>query len=161
MMFSEDKDAGSQIGRYLTPFLYASLGVALIVGLFGEELLWFLVPPSYFDAIPIVSILAIYYGILFFGKIPNMLYARKTLIISIFNVVGMVVNIVVTIPFVHYYGAVGAAWSTILPRQSPRPANRATPDAWEQLRECRSSKEWRPAACRSAIAKCGSPRLGP
>ena len=77
-MFSRAPDAGASIGRYLTPFAYVSTLLAFMVAVFSEEILRVLAPGTYLGAIPIVTILVLYYAVQFFGKMPQIAYARRT-----------------------------------------------------------------------------------
>ena len=79
-MFNQHERGSESIGKYLTPFLYISIFVALSVALFSEELLTILTPVSYHRAIPIITILSMYFGFLFFGKITGiqLIYSKKT-----------------------------------------------------------------------------------
>ncbi len=74
-MFALGKKGGGDIGRYLTPFIYVSIAVALIVSLFSEEVIMVLTPKPYHGAADIIIILSLFYGSLFFGKIPQLLFA--------------------------------------------------------------------------------------
>ena len=58
--------------------------MALCVALFSEELITVLTPVSYHGAIPIITILSMYMGFLFFGKITGtqLIYSKKTFISS-------------------------------------------------------------------------------
>ena len=111
-MFNRGGDGGKEIGQYLTPFIYISILVAIGIALFSEEVVIILTPASYHGAIDIVSILSMYYGVLFFGKQPQLLYAKKTYIVSILSISNIIVNVMLNIPFIMKWGAVGAAWAT-------------------------------------------------
>ena len=113
-MFDNHEQGSESIGSYLTPFLYISTSIALSVALFSEEILTLLTPLEYHKATPIISILSIYYGSMFFGKIPQLMYAKKTHIISILIIFSTVLNITLNIPFIIKYGAIGAAWATLI-----------------------------------------------
>ena len=113
-MFGKHEKGSESIGKYLTPFLYISIIIALNIALFSEEILTLLTPKNYHGAVPIVSILAMYYGSMFFGKIPQLMYAKKTYILSILFVTSTSLNIVFNIPFIMKFGAIGAAWATLL-----------------------------------------------
>jgi O-antigen/teichoic acid export membrane protein len=115
-MFDLGDRARASIGRYLTPFVYASILVALLVSLFAEEVVSLVMPPSYHGAAPIITILCLYYGFLFFGKIngTQLLFAKKTLWSSVLSVVGIVLNVAINIPFILKWGAMGAAFGTLL-----------------------------------------------
>lgn len=114
-MFGQHEHGRESIGRYLTPFLYISIFVALCMALFSEELLTILSPVSYHGAIPIITILSMYFGFLFFGKVTGMqlIYVKKTHITSILIVISVALNIGFNIPMIMKYGATGAAWATL------------------------------------------------
>lgn len=114
-MFEMDaEEGGRSIGCYLTPFAYISVGVALLLSFFSEEALRLLTPPSYHASINIVMVLSIYYAFLFFGKQPQLIYAKKTHITSLLIVFGAAINVGLNIPMVYKFGAIGAAWATLL-----------------------------------------------
>jgi O-antigen/teichoic acid export membrane protein len=113
-MFERGEDGGESVGRYLTPFLYVSISIGLMISLFSEEIISILTPKSYHGAIDIVAILSMLYGAYFFGKQPQLIFAKKTYIISILTPVSIGLNIMINIPFIHKWGAIGAAWGTLL-----------------------------------------------
>ena len=55
---------------FALPFAYLTLGGALCLVLFSEEAVRILVPEPFYGAIPIAGILAVFYGLQFFGKQP-------------------------------------------------------------------------------------------
>lgn len=115
-MFDLRDKGGESIGRYLTPFVYISIFVALLVALISEEVISILIPVSYHGAIDIIIILSMYYGFLFSGKIIGiqLIFMKKTFITSILTMVSICLNIGLNIPFILKWGAVGAAWATLL-----------------------------------------------
>lgn len=113
-MFEQREEGGEQIGRYLTPFLYISIAAALLISLFSEEIISILTPESYHDSIDIVIVLSMLYGSYFFGKQPQLIFARKTHITSILTIVSIALNIIINIPFIMKWGAIGAAWGTLV-----------------------------------------------
>ena len=113
-MFSPRAEEGRAIGRYLTPFLYISAAVGLVIALFAEEIIGILTPREYHGAADIVTILALLYVTYFFGKQPQLIYAKKTFLISALSVGSIGLNIIINIPFIVQWGAVGAAWGTLV-----------------------------------------------
>jgi O-antigen/teichoic acid export membrane protein len=113
-MFDQGKKGGESVGRYLTPFLYLSVATALLIVIFAEEAIWILAPKSYHAAIDIVIILSMFYGLLFFGKQPQLLFAKKTHIIPILTFISIALNVILNIFFILRWGAIGAAWATFL-----------------------------------------------
>jgi O-antigen/teichoic acid export membrane protein len=114
LMFKKGKEGGQEIGKYLTLPLYISAFIGLCVSLFSEELLFILTPSSYHGAVDIISILSLLYVIYFFGKQPQLIYAKKTGIISYLTIFSIFLNIIINIPFIKYWGAEGAACGTLL-----------------------------------------------
>ncbi|MFA5906251.1 MAG: oligosaccharide flippase family protein [Desulfobacula sp.] len=113
-MFELGEDGGESVGRYLTPFLYISIAIGLIISLFSEEIISILTPESYHGSIEIVMILSMLYGSYFFGKQPQLIFAKKTYITSILTAVSIGLNIIINLPFIYKWGAIGAAWGTLL-----------------------------------------------
>lgn len=115
-MFDLGKKGGEAIGKYLTPFAYVCISVALLMSLLSEEVISILTPPSYHGAIDIVIILSMYYGFLFFGKLGGnqLIFMKKTHITSFLTMVSLGLIIGFNIPFILKWGAIGAAWATLL-----------------------------------------------
>lgn len=113
-LFSNNPHVRSSIGPYLTPYFYFSILVCLFVGIFSYEILFLLVTSEFYEAAPIISILCLLYGFYFFGKQPQLLYAKKTGLISLLSLVSVTLNIVLNIPLIYYFGIMGAAFATTL-----------------------------------------------
>jgi O-antigen/teichoic acid export membrane protein len=113
-MFEMNDQGGKSIGQYLTPFVYLSIAAAVSVALFSEEIIIILTPKSYHGAIDIVIILSMYFGILFFGKQPQLIYVKKTHIVTVLFLLSMTLNIGLNIPFIMKWGIKGAAWATFI-----------------------------------------------
>jgi O-antigen/teichoic acid export membrane protein len=109
-MFKHAEGGPETVGTFLTPFAFVSLAGALLLVLFSEEAVRLLAPAVFHGAIPIVSVLAAYYGLLFFGKQPQLIFAKKTGIISMLSFLGLGTNVVLVVLGVQFFGAVGAAW---------------------------------------------------
>ena len=116
LMFDEQKDKNKAIGNYLTPFLYICIFAAFCIAMFAEELLIILTPESYHNATRIITLLSMYYGLMFFGKITGtqLIYSKKTHITSMLAFVGVIINIALVIPLTSKYGAIGAAMGMLL-----------------------------------------------
>ena len=105
----ESPGAGATIGRMLTPFVYATVGVALAVGLAAEEALAVLAPASYGGALGVATVLSVYFALLFFGKQPQLLYAKKTGLVSALSSAQVLLGAAAMWFLATRYGAVGAA----------------------------------------------------
>ncbi len=113
-MFGQGDKDGSTIGSYLTPFAYVSTGFALLVVLFSEEIITFLTPPTYHEAINITIVLSLMYALMFFGKIPQLLYAKKTGLISFLTFSSLIILVGAMIPSIRVWGTIGAAWGMFI-----------------------------------------------
>lgn len=113
-MFEDGEKAKKSIGSYLTPFLYVSISIGFVISLFSEEIIILLTPVSYHKAIDIVIIFSMLYGTYFFGKQPQLVFMKKTYIISILTLLSIGINIAINIPFITKWGVMGAAWGSLL-----------------------------------------------
>lgn len=115
-MFDMQKGEGERAtGRYLTPFAYLSIALALLVALFSQEAISILTPETFHGAIDITTILCMYYGLLFFGKLSGtqLIYARKTHLTSLLTIGTIGLGVIFSVPFTLAWGAIGAAWATL------------------------------------------------
>lgn len=114
MMFDQGDDSEAKIGQYLTlPFYISAMG-GLGLALFSEEIIFVLTPPSYHGASNIVSVLSLMYVLYFFGKQPQLIYAKKTGLISLLTLASISINIAVNIPLIKKFGGDGAAYGSLL-----------------------------------------------
>lgn len=112
MLFSQNNN--SEISRYVLPFAYLALFPALIMILFSDELMSLLVASSYREGASVLVILSLYYALMFISKITStqLIYAKKTWLTSKLMLVGVVLNILLNIPMIIYWGFIGAAIAT-------------------------------------------------
>lgn len=113
-MFDLGAGGGRAIGRYLTPFVYASFAIAMAVSLFSEEALMVLTPAAYHGAVPVVNLLTLYYAVMFFGKQPQLVYAKKTYLLSVMTMIGLAANVAFNVIGIRQFGLLGAAAGTLL-----------------------------------------------
>ncbi len=114
LMFKKGEEGGQEIGKYLTLPLYISAFIGLSVSLLSEEILFILTPSSYHGAVDIITVLSLLYVTYFFGKQPQLIYAKKTAITSYLTIFSIVLNIIINIPLINLWGAEGAAYGTLL-----------------------------------------------
>ena len=112
IFFEKKEDFHNKSAELLAPFFFISTFFCLLLGIFSEELIYFLTTKDFIDATPIALILSMVYLTYFFGKQPQLLLAKKTGIISIISFFSLVLNIILNIPLINYYGILGAAWGT-------------------------------------------------
>jgi len=116
-LFAEKHHGNSdEISNYMLPFFYFSIFLSLLIVTFSNEfVLWFL-SKEFIDAIIVIIILTMYYSLFFFRKITGaqLIYAKKTFTTTLLMLTGMVVNIILNVPFIIKWGIVGAAWATTI-----------------------------------------------
>ncbi len=113
-MFSKGDNDNDKVGTYLTPFYFISILFALFISLFSEEIIYFLAPKEYQGASQIVILLSILYASYFFGKQNQLIFAKKTYLISILTLSGILFNIICNYIFVKYFGVIGVGWGTLI-----------------------------------------------
>ena len=113
-LFSESLTFRNSVGSYLTPFLYLSVFLCLPISLFSYEILCILTPKEFHAAAPVTSVLSLLYAFYFFGKQPQLLFAKKTGLISMLSLISIGLNIIFNIPMISYFGIMGAAWATLI-----------------------------------------------
>jgi O-antigen/teichoic acid export membrane protein len=113
-LFQGRADAAQSVGRFLTPFAVISAGVALGVVLVAEEAVAWVTDDAYAAAVPMVCLLATSYGLMFFGKVPQLTFAKKTAWTSALTLVTLVMNVIICLVAVPRWGAVGAAGATVV-----------------------------------------------
>lgn len=114
-MFSLSAEEGARsIGSYITPYIYLSVGGALGMSLFAEEAILILTPSEYHGASNAATVLALYYATLFFGKIPQLTYARKTYISSFLSIVSTIITFLCCVIGIKIMGVMGSAWGLLI-----------------------------------------------
>lgn len=116
MMFNDGDQAGSNIGKSLTGFAYFCTGFALSVVLFCDEFIRFFTPGQYHRMAGVIIVLSLFYALQFIGRITaiQLLYSKKTALISALSLIAVVVNTGISVPFIIRWGAMGAAWGTLV-----------------------------------------------
>ena len=109
------KKADSMNVEFISVFMFASFIPALFVILFAKEI-FLMFPSEYSSGYKILVILSFYCAILYVGKIngPQLLFAKKTWLLSGLSLVTVLLNGAITYPMVMHYGAVGAAAGTVV-----------------------------------------------
>jgi O-antigen/teichoic acid export membrane protein len=116
LLFRGGPGTARDIGRYLSPFFYASAVVSVITILFIEEVLWLLVTPAFYGVQFMAAILAAYYGQMFFGKLVGVQFAylKKTWYATPFALFRLLVHGALAVWWIPAGGAVGAALALLI-----------------------------------------------
>jgi len=115
-LFSKQNSSNSsEIGNFLVPYMYLSIFFASIVTLFSKEFIELFMPNSYLDSRIIVSILTVYYAMLFFGKVngTQIIFLKKTIFTSVIAFVGVGLNFTLNLILIPYWGIIGASIATL------------------------------------------------
>lgn len=112
-LFRGDRLRGT--GDFLVPYAYISTLAALMTLLFSEEAFALLMPPEYGAGVDLVAVLALYYALLFLGKVAStqLIFAKRALWTSGISVVAVVLNVAFNVPLISAFGAMGAAVATL------------------------------------------------
>lgn len=113
-MFSNNVKEINQIGNYLLPYFFLSSVFCFFLMMFSNEIVYIFLPIEYEKSSMIISILSFLYLIYFFGKIPQLLFMKKTTHISILSISSIISNILLNIYFINIYGMIGAAYGTLI-----------------------------------------------
>jgi O-antigen/teichoic acid export membrane protein len=113
-MFNGGDDAGTKIGNYLTPYLYYSIAAAVIVVSFAEDACKVMLPASYTIVPELIYIFAILNSIRFFTMQPQLIFAKKTGLLSLITFRSIFFSLVIAYPMVIYFGVKGAAWGFLI-----------------------------------------------
>lgn len=100
---------------YMLTYMAISFLPSLFLLLFSKEI-FMLFPENYSSGYKILIVICLYYLILFMGKITGqqLLFAKKTWLISGLSLLTIILNIVITYPLVVKFGAFGAACGTFI-----------------------------------------------
>jgi hypothetical protein len=73
-----------------------------------------LAPASYQGAAAVATVLAVNYGLMFFGKQPQLVFAKKTGVITIIGAVTLALTVGANLLLIPRLGALGAAFAALL-----------------------------------------------
>lgn len=111
MLFASTPPA--EIGRYLLPWAYASAAGALAAILFAAEGLRLVTGPEFWGGDLMVGVLALHYGLMFFGKQPQLVFARRTGWVSAMSFAAVFINATFVYLGATWAGGIGAAVGTL------------------------------------------------
>jgi O-antigen/teichoic acid export membrane protein len=114
LLFEGAAGAGARVGRLLTPYAYLIVGCGLILSLFAAEAVSLLTSPEYAAAAAVCYILVPHYAMMFFGKQPQLIFAKRTGTLSALSIVSMGVTIVITTLAAQAGGVLGAAFGALV-----------------------------------------------
>jgi O-antigen/teichoic acid export membrane protein len=109
LMFERGAEGGAEVGRLLTPYAAATVAFAIGVTVFADEAVALLTPAGYAGAAIIANILVVHFALMFFGKQPQLTFAKRTDLISWISLLSVGLTSVMTAALAHTFGAVGAA----------------------------------------------------
>jgi O-antigen/teichoic acid export membrane protein len=103
-----------EIGRFLLPWAFASSSIALVAVLFAAEGVFIVTGPQFHGAAAIIGILALNYGLMFFGKQPQLVFSKKGAQVSALSMVTVCVNATAVYWGATWAGGLGASVGTLV-----------------------------------------------
>lgn len=115
VLFKQTHSEMLAFNKLLSAIMFLSLFPVLLLSTFSYELVYLLFPLEYEFMAPLLTLFSIYYGVVFFGKIPGtvMTYSKKTGLSSLMAIFGALLNVALNFPLINYYGAIGAVFATL------------------------------------------------
>lgn len=115
-VFDKGRQASVSVGRLFSLFSYVALTPVLLLILFAEELVHFVVPPSYYPAIDIIIIICAAMATQVFGMYCGVQYAysKKAYLIFPITLLGMLTNVGANILLIPRLGLIGAGISVVI-----------------------------------------------
>ena len=103
------------IKNYLTPYLFISGLVAILIILFNDIIYHLLIDKKYHGASNIIIILSLYYFFLFFHKITGaqLIYLKKIWLAGNLFFLSVITNFLLNLLLINYIGLIGAALATL------------------------------------------------
>lgn len=114
LLFSNKKNKKNLLGNYLTPFFYLTALFCLLVSIFIEEIVIIFLDDTFMKIVPVTIFLNMLYLLQFFTKQPQLVYAKKTTLLSSLSLGLIIGNTLLNIPLVFLFGIYGAITSTLL-----------------------------------------------
>ena len=113
MLFNKEN---KKIGNYLTSYIYFCSLPAIGLILFHDLVLLTLIDSRYHGSENVIIILSIYYFSLIFGKISGaqLMFSKKVWLNTNFFILNVLLNLLLNIPLIYFYGIVGAAAATLI-----------------------------------------------
>lgn len=115
VLFKQTHSEMLAFNKLLSAIMFLSLFPVLLLSTFSYEVVYLLFPLEYEFMAPLLTLFSIYYGVIFFGKIPGtvMTYSKKTGLSSLMAIFGAFLNVALNFPLINYYGALGAVFATL------------------------------------------------
>ena len=114
MMFNSKTNSSKEIADFLAPFFYLSTLIALVISVFSEEIVTIIFGKKNSGAAEMIIILSILQCSYFFGKQNQLIFTKRTYLISILTIIGISINVIINFLFVKSWGAIGVAWGTLI-----------------------------------------------
>lgn len=108
-----DGDPGT-IGQLLTPFALFSAWLCALALLFAQEVVAILLSPEFIGVAPIAGLLFLRAGFGFFGRVPQLQFAKKTWVISMVSIANLGLWFPLMLVGARAFGGAGAAGAVLL-----------------------------------------------
>lgn len=115
-VFDKGDAAAKPVGRLFTVFLYLTMIPVALTVIFVREIVMIMAPPSYYAAIPVISLIACAYASNIFGIFVGLQYAytKKAYLIFPITVLGTLANVAANLVLIPRFGLIGGALSFLV-----------------------------------------------
>lgn len=113
-MFENSKKDDGSISKIINPYFYFSAFFAMIIILFSKELINLFFNIEFEKSVFVVIIITPLYLAFFFGKIPQLLFKKKTGIISAISIFNIIIYLILGYILTLTYSYIGASFSLLI-----------------------------------------------
>lgn len=113
-MFNNPKKDDGSISEILNPYFYFTGLFSILIIFFSKELIYLFFSIEFEKSIYVVIILTPLYLTYFFGKVPQLLFKKKTGIISIISFFNILIYFSLGYVLTIYYSYIGASFSLLI-----------------------------------------------
>jgi O-antigen/teichoic acid export membrane protein len=110
---SNEEEGGKLIGEMLMPYIFLSVCFSVVISFFSFEFIYIFSDSKFYEAANFISIIILLTSTYFFGKIPQLVFKKKTKIISNLGVLTFILNFILGLPMAIYFGTYGVVFSSL------------------------------------------------
>lgn len=111
---SDEEEGGKLIGEMLMPYIYFSVCFSVVISFFSFEFIYIFSNPKFYESANFISIIILLTSTYFFGKIPQLVFKKKTKIISNLGFLTFFLNFMLGLPMAIYFSTYGVVFSSLI-----------------------------------------------
>tara|TARA_R110000868_G_scaffold155691_6_gene382178 strand:+ start:49290 stop:50705 length:1416 start_codon:yes stop_codon:yes gene_type:complete len=113
-LMNKGPEESSRVRDIFNPYLFLSLFLCMLLGVFANEAIRTFFTNDYYQAIHLVKVISFYYALLFWGKTRQLLFSGKYSTISLITSIRAILGVVISLYAIKFYGFWGAVWGMII-----------------------------------------------